>query len=240
MPRPSFRSQANNSGGAAVVTLTLPTHATNDIIILGIETANQALTSNTLTTLTNQGYSEAPSSAQVGIGTAGAAGGTRQFVYWTRASSASQSAVVIDSTGNHCVIAALVIQNAKTDGSPFNTSANQRQTTAGTSVSFPQITTTTPNTLVVMLMTNDTDGTTAQMGTITNANLSSITEHTDRNINTGAGGGVAFATAANTGQGNIGNSTFTKAGSSVYHLWIAALEGTPDPSFKPRSWVALV
>jgi hypothetical protein len=51
-------------------------------------------------------------------------------------------------------------------------------------------------------------------------------------VTTGTGGGVGCVTAANTGFGNIGNTTATIL-SSFHSTWTGALLPIPDPVAKP-------
>jgi len=118
----------------------------------------------------------------------------------------------------------VVIANANnTLTTPWEVSENTRQTTNTTSVSFNNITTTNANTLIVHVIGADTDTTTSQLGAPTNANLTSITEHTDVFTNTQDGGGVGIITGGKATAGAIGNTTLTLATTEIFTTWTAAI-----------------
>ena len=231
---PNVRAVATGSGSQTSGTPTMPTHQTNDIIIVVAMTANQSFPTMPA------GWDYAPNANTPGIGTAGAAGGVRLHVFWTRATSSSQTAPAFGDSGDVQYVRAMSVANVITVGNPWEAGANYQPTTNTTSLIFPAITTTTSNTLVVLAAAFDRDAaSTAVLGAATNANLTSITERMDNTVTTGTGGGVGCVTAANTGSGNIGNTTATIL-SSFHSTWTGALKPIPDAVIRPRTQVIFV
>ena len=225
---PDVRNVAAGSGSLNSSVPTMPTHQANDIIIVVAMTANQAFPSMPA------GWGYAPSGNTPGIGTAGAAGGVRLHILYTRATSAAQTAPDFGDSGDVQYVRAMSVANVITTGDPWDATANYQPTTNTTSLIFPAITTTTANTLVVLAVAMDKDqANTASIGTVTNANLASITERMDQTVTTGTGGGVGCLTAANTATGNIGNSTHTFGAATFYSSWTGALKPIPDPIARP-------
>lgn len=231
---PNVRAVGTGLGSQTSGTPTLPTHATNDILVVVAMTANQAFPSMP------SGWAHAPGSPTVGIGTAGAAGGLRLHVLWTRASSAAQTNPVFGDSGDVQYLRAMSVANVISVGDPWDASANYNATSNTTSLIFPAITTTTPNTMVILAAAFDRDAaSTAVLGAPTNANLTSVVERMDNIVTTGTGGGVGCITAANTATGNIGNTTATIT-SSFFNTWTGALKPIPDAVIRPRSYAILI
>lgn len=231
--RPSVRSQANNTGQAAF-SIVVPTHQANDVILVAIETANEAVPA---TSFTANGYTEiAPGAGgpALGQGTAAAANATKLTLYWRRAANSTMPDIYVADSGDHQVAGVLVIQDANTTiDPPWEVAANTRQTTNTTSVSFNSLTTTKANTLIVHVMNNDFDGAYPQMGVPTNATLTNLTEWTDVGTNAQDGGGIGILTGEFAGSGSTGNTTLTLATTEIFSTWTAAFFGDPDPTTYP-------
>lgn len=235
MPRPSVRSQANNNGIAAF-SLAIPTHQTNDLILVAIETANEPVAA---TDFTANGYTEIAGGAggtADGQGTGGAANATDLQIFWRRAANSTMPAIYVNASGtnDHQIAAILVIQNANiSDATPFDTSANTRVTANTTSLSFASITTTKANTLICHFLGNDADAAAAQVGTPTNATLTNLTEWTDVGISNQDGGNLAVLTGDFVGSGSTGNTTATLATTEIHNTWTVAVYGEPDAQLYP-------
>lgn len=239
MPRPSVTGQANNAAAAAF-SLTLPTHKLNDLILVGIETANEAVPA---TAFTANGYTEVTGAGgpPVGQGTAAGSNATRLTLYWRRAANNTMPPVYVADSGDHQAAFAAIITNANTTvDPPWEISANIRQTTNTTTLNFNSLTTTNANTLIVHVAGVDTDSTSAQVSGPTNASLSNLTEHTDIFTNAQDGGGIVFISGGKAVAGSTGNTTATLATTEIFNSWTAAILGTPDPTFKPRSYITLI
>lgn len=236
MPAPSVRAVGTFQQTAASHTVSLPTHDTNDIIVCVVTTANQAVAA--ANTFADNGFTLVPN-LPIGVGTAGAAGGISLDIYWTRATSAAQTAPITGDSGSYQSSVAFSIQNCVITGQPFETPANTRQTTAATTVSFNNITTSNANTMIAHIIGMDRDAiSTAEVGALTNANLTDLTEVQDEIGNTQAGGGSYVGTGRKVTAGAIGNTTATIV-SQVFVTWTAAFQGTADAVTYPRSQCVL-
>jgi hypothetical protein len=241
MPRPSFRSQVNVAAAAAT-TLTPPAgHQANDLMIVCIESANEA-SATWNTAFPSAGWTSIPpgdGGPAGGIGTAAAANATRLTLWWRRAANGTMPVISIADSGDHQTAALIIIQNANTTiNPPWEQAANTRQTTNTTTISFNSFTTTNANTLMLHVAGVDTDTTTAQGSAPTNANLSDLTEHVDIFTNTQDGGGVIVLTGGKATAGSTGNTTLTLATTEIFTTWSAAIIGEPDA--QPKPWARAV
>jgi hypothetical protein len=233
MPAPSVIGQANNAGQAAF-SLTLPAHQLNDLILVGVETANEAVPS---TAFTANGYTEVTVGAggpALGQGTAAGANATKLTIWWRRAANSTMPAVYVADSGDHQAGFAAIIRDANTTyDPPWELAANTRQTTNTTTVSFNSFTTTNANTLIVHVAGVDTDTTTPQGSSPTNANLADLTEHVDIFTNAQDGGGIILLSGRKITTGSTGNTTLTLATTEIFSTWSAVIVGEPDPTAKP-------
>lgn len=228
---PSVRNVATGTGSLNAITPNMPTHQANDILIAVCHTANQDFPNSPA------GWSLAPNVPAPGIGTAGAAGGVKLFVYWTRATSAAQTAPLFGDSGDYQYIRIMSVQDVITTGDPWDVGANNRQTANTTAVEYPTITTTVANTMIIWAGAWDRDeANTNIQGTLTNANTVNQTERMDNITTTGTGGGVTCVTAeANTAR-NIGTATTTVSPATFHQLWTGALKPIPDLLIRPFSF----
>jgi len=189
---PAYVAAGSVSSGAGAITPALPAGiATNDILLLFLETANQAISisnqnGGTWTQVTNSPQS---------YGTAGASNATRLTVFWSRYNG-TQGAPTTSDSGNHQLGRTIAIRGATTSGSPWDVTAGGTESTADTSGAIPGATTTVVNTLVVAAIATslpDANGT-ANFSAWTNANLTSVAERTDNTVTAGNGGGLGIAT----------------------------------------------
>ena len=180
------------ASGTGTITPALPSGiATNDILLLFVETANQA------SSISNQNggtWTQVTNSPQ-SVGTAGGSDGTRLTVFWSRYNGTQGAPTVADS-GDHQLGRMIAIRGATTSGNPWNITAGDTEATVDTSGAIAGATTTVANTLVVAAIATslpDASGT-ANFSAWTNADLSSLTERTDNTVTAGNGGGLGIAT----------------------------------------------
>lgn len=188
------------ASSAQGITPTMPTHATNDILVLWVSgngNTNYA---------TPAGWTEFTNSPQHN-----AASGTnaRLQMWWKRAASGAEAAPTIaDVAGDGNKMGAVfTIRGCKTSGNPFVTSAGA-VAAAGTAVSFPAVDTTgTANCLIINACAYVGPGVATRQGSaFANASLSNVTQHINKNATTTPGmllcvgrkaaGGAASATTA--------------------------------------------
>lgn len=206
---PTFQAAGAVVSGQNAVSPAWPAHAIDDIALLLVQTANQAVTLST-----PAGFVQVASSPQ-GTGTAGGTSATRLTVFWARATSTTMATPTVADSGNNQVAQIITFRGVFGTGNPWDVTAGNVLTPASTAFSIPGATTTVANTLVVAMVANATDTTTAQTSGWTNANLSGLTEIADANRSSGNGGGFGAAAGVKATAGAYGNTTGSLATSSV-------------------------
>lgn len=181
----------------------------NDLLLMFVESANQAVS-------IPAGWTPVPSSPQF-IGTSAAAGGVRLTAFYEWAAGADGTDTVADS-GDHTTAIKIAVRGVD-KANPFNASAGSSQA-ATTAMSWPGVTTTVDECLIVLGCAQDTDAaSTATSGTPSNANLANLTERHDQTVTAGAGGGLVILTGEKATAGATGNTTSTGS-TSVTHAYI--------------------
>ena len=220
--QPTFVAAGTVASGTGAITPALPAGLqTNDILLLFLETANQAIS------ISNQNggtWTQVTNSPQ-GTGTAGGSSATRLTVFWSRYNG-TQGAPTTSDSGNHQLGRMIAIRGATTSGDPWDVTAGGVESTSDTSGSIPGATTTVANTLVVAAIATslpDSNGT-ADFSAWTNANLSSLTERTDNTVTAGNGGGLGIATGGKATAGAYGSTAVTCASSATKGMMSIALK----------------
>jgi alpha-tubulin suppressor-like RCC1 family protein len=215
---PVFQAAGTAVSGTTSVSPTWPAHQSGDVALLIVESANQAISLST-----PAGFVEIAGSPQ-GTGTAGGTAATRLAVFWKRATTSSESSPTVADSGNHQRAQIVTVRGAAASGNPWDVTAGGVAASAGTSVSIPGATTTVANTLVVAIVANATDTSTAQTSGWINANLTILTERADSNTTSSNGGGFGVATGVKASAGAYGATTATLATSSAQGLLSIALK----------------
>ena len=215
MAAPSVVALGTFVSGAAAISPGIPAGmAAGDSMYLAVETANQAVTTPSGWTFEDN---------LIGQGTGGAAGAVALYVY-SRPWQSGDAAPTIADSGDHQTARIIGIRNSSVaaDGVRLNVGFVSQQTTATTAMVCPGVTTTVADCLIVHFTALDLDAnSTTAVGTLTNANLTSITERQDQTVNTGAGGGLYIATGIKATAGATGDSTATATSSKFEHYTIA-------------------
>lgn len=202
MAYPRYISKgAFQSGTGALTVPALTGTQAGDIIILFAESANQTINTPT-------GYSVL--ATQTGTGTAGAAGGVRIATFYRILEDAADTATTVADSGDHTTAIKMLFRDTALANGNIFVAATSVQTPAATAMTFPAVTSATDESLIVLSVALDTDAaSTATVGAVTNANLTSITERHDQTVIAGAGGGLAIITAQDAVAGSTGTSTAT-------------------------------
>jgi len=196
---PNFQDaedMSDNNGSPSVMTVTLPTHATGDILAVMVNLAdlNDVVTAPVgWTALANTPFS----------GTTG-----KYFVFWKRAGAVTEPSPAITRTlvmpnGGNMVTAAVSFRGAKSSGDPWSVVGTP---STGTAYRGPitGLTTTTSNSLVVGFVMNNDDKRTDMFI----SSLATWTEQYDQeNDNNSPDYGMHVWTALKSTVGNIGNTT---------------------------------
>lgn len=189
--------------------------AAGDLMLLFVETANQAVTQPS-------GWTEVTSSP-IGTGTAAAIGAVRLTVYYRFWQSGDSAPSVAVTSGNH-VTAIIAGYSGVSASTPFDGVTPVTSTAAAsTTATMPGITTGSANAWVVHGIALDVDGNSTDRitGTPTNANLTGLTERHDQTVTTGVGGGVAIIDGVKASAGASGNTTATQASSANAYLTLS-------------------
>ena len=219
---PTFVAAGAVTSNTTAITPALPASiATGDILLLFLETANEAITIPT----PNGGTWTAVTNSPQGTGTAASTSATRLTVFWSRYNG-TQGAPTTSDSGEHQAGRIIAIRGAANIGNPWDVIAGGVEATADTSGSIPGATTTATNTLVVIaIATSLPDSTsTTRFSAWTNANLTSITERTDNSVTAGNGGGLGVATGIKATAGAYGNTAVTLATSAYKGMMSIAIK----------------
>ncbi len=211
---------AVQSTNGASISVPWPAHQANDIGLMLVQTANQAIT-------VPAGWAHVLNSPQ-GSGTAGNAGSVGLNVLWKRAASNAEANVTVNNPGDHVTGMIITFRGVIESGDPWNVGAGGIEATVDTSVSIPGATTTVPDTLVVAIVGHAIDTTsTTRVGAWANASLAApaIAEiaGSDQTRNPGRGGGFAAASGGKAAAGLYNATTATLANSSRKGLISLAL-----------------
>jgi len=219
---PTYVAAGAVAYGTGAITPALPAGLqTNDILLLFLETANQAIS---ISSQNGGTWTEVTGSPQ-GTGTAGGTSATRLTVFWSRYNG-TQGAPTTSDSGDHQLGRMIAIRGATTSGNPWDVTAGGVESTSDTSGSIPGATTTVANTLVVAAIATslpDSNGT-ANFSAWTNADLASLTERTDNTVTAGNGGGLGIATGGKATAGAYGATAVTCASSATKGMMSIALK----------------
>jgi len=225
---PTFVAAGAVAYGTGAITPALPAGlASNDILLLFLETANEAIS------IANQNggtWTEVANSPQ-GTGTAGASDATRLTVFWSRYNG-TQGAPTTSDSGNHQIGRIIAIRGVATSGDPWDVTAGGVEATADTSGAIPGATTTVDNALVVAAIATalpDSNGT-SNFSAWANGDLTNVTEQTDDTRNSGNGGGLATATGEKDTAGAYGDTTVTVGTASAKAMMSIALKPSASPA----------
>ena len=204
---PAFVAPGAVAYGTGTITPALPSGIqSNDILLLFVETANQAASISNQ----NGGSWVAVTNSPQGTGTAGGTSATRLTAFWSRYNG-TQGAPTVSDSGNHQIGRIVAIRGVATTGDPWNVTAGGVESTSDTSGAIPGATTTAANTLVVAAIATalpDASGT-ANFSAWANSDLTNVTERTDNTGNAGNGGGLAVATGEKATAGAYGSTAVT-------------------------------
>src|SRR5437870_8336027 len=210
---PTFQAAGTvQSGTTGTLSVPWPAHAIGDIGLLIIETAQQAVSLGTNAT----DWNPVTNSPQ-GTGTANSALSPRLTVFWSRATSTSMGNVGLTGTGmDHQIAQIITFRGVTTSGNPWDVTAGDVTPSTTTAVSIPGATTGVPATLVVAIVSNGSDISSAQIpGSFTNSDLSSVTKWQDNQTTASGGGGFTVATGSKDLAGAYGPTSATLGFSSL-------------------------
>ena len=216
---PYYVNEGAFTAGTGALSVPVPAGYTdNDVFIMLVSTANQAIT-------TPGGWTEVANSPQY-TGDAGSAGGIRLGVFWKYVSG-SQSAVSVADSGSYTA-AQIFCYRRCNQTNPIHVSAGSVQASASTSWTAPEVITTNPNCLILICVGQDRDAnSTDSITSWVNVNLANLVEVGDEVVNSGAGGGIGLAQGGKASPGATGTTAITSAASTTAAFLTIALDPTP-------------
>lgn len=214
------------ASGTAAITPALPTGIlTDDVLLLFLETANQAIT---IPTPNGGTWTEVTGSPQ-GTGTAAGTSATRLTCFWSRYNG-TQGAPTTSDSGDHQVGVIVAYRGCVTSGNPWDVTSSGVEATSDTSWSITGATTTVANCRVVIAGARMNDAAGAHFSAWTNADLSDIQERFDDGTTQGNGGGIGIADGLKATAGAYGATTVTNATTTVKAFLTIALKANQPSS----------
>ena len=221
---PAYRASGTFTAGTAAITPPYPVSMlANDVCLLAVESENQAIA---LTTA--NGFVQVPTWSPQSAGTAAVNPASRLALFWKRTVGGDAAPVVTDS-GNHTTGQIHCFSGVITSDPPWDTGAGGNDGGANdTTGTIPGATTTSPETLVVLITSTSFNGTSAaNCSAWTNAGLASLTERTDNTNTANLGGGHCLATGVKATAGAYATTTVTLAATSYKGAISLALKPVP-------------
>jgi hypothetical protein len=165
--------------------------------------------------------------------------GTICSVAWKRATGSEAGNLSHDDGGgaiDHWIARMFCFRGAVTSGDPFNASSTSNSA-ASSSVTFPTVTTTADDCLILNCLTWADDDAGPLAGTPTNASLANVTKRADGGAVNGNGGGIVLITGEKPTAGAVSSTTLTLSTSSGQGRVTLALRGlAPSPRFYAEMW----
>lgn len=227
MALPAFKSNLHKTSGTGNATLAWLATAVdaNDMILIFCESfGGEQVTTPT-------GYQLACEPVAAG------GGNTILTVFWRRATGDETGATVIDP-GDHIVAVAHAYTGVHTEGDPFHHVVTEFDGASTTSVSIDGGTTSINDCLIVGVCATGSDITsTTEFGSLTNADLSSLTERSDDWVVAGNGGGLATFDGGKATAGSYGATTATLGNANPKATAHFALKPT-DAASPSEPWVS--
>lgn len=221
---PTYVGAGTGAGGTGNVVPTLPTGwQQNDIFLLFVESNSPVNAPSGWTAVSGfpiSGGSTAPTSLSV---------------FWRRATS-SESNPTVTGGSDHKWAIILAFRGCIQTGDPWDVTAtgtNQIDNTV-TALSANEVTTTVPNTLIVVAGAHSRDNARAHASDWTNPNLAnpSITEAVDSGTTAGSGGGIFVAYGGKATAGATGATNLTYASNTVQTKLLGTIALKPQVNYQ--------
>lgn len=212
-------AQQNSTG--ATVSVAWPTHLTNDIGLVVIETSG-----NSATLTPPAGWAAIPGTPVTDVATIA---GSKLHVWWKRAASAAEAAVATGAATDHIVARLCTFRGCVTTGNPWNVTTTGTKTTASTTATVPSLTTTLDDTLITMIVGRPDDSSSVtHFGVPVNAGLTGLAEATEAGTINGNGGGFVVSYGIESTPGSTGTSTLSKTASTTDTYVVLALKAPTE------------
>lgn len=213
---PSFVGGGGLASGTAGISPAIPVGVVaDDFLVLVVESANEPVAAPS-------GWSEMSSSPQ-GTGTAAGTTSTALQVF-TKWATGSDSAPSVNDAGDHTSAQVFAFGGCLTGGSPIDVQTGNVEAAGSTAVTYPSVTSTVADDLVVYLVSWATDIASDRHSGFTGGNATRIGERFDGGSALGNGGGFALLTGHKNTAGATGTPTATLATSTVQGRIVFALK----------------
>lgn len=229
MAVPVFQSAGTPAGSATTLSVTWPSHATDDIGLLVVESCE----GEAATLSTPAGFATVTDSPQA-TSSGGGINGTRVSVWWCRATSGAMTSPVLADAGNHVVAAIVVIRGCIASGNPWNATGGGVKSAASTSASATGLTTTLDECLIVNCISRENDSAAAAFSGEANTSLVGLSERVDAGAIDGNGGGICVYTGTKILAGAVAVTTATVTSSQNAYLTIALKPPAVTPQLPSR------
>lgn len=151
---------------------------------------------------------------------------TRLTARWHRATGPESGTVSVPAVTNHHSAVILGIRGVVTGGNPWNVTASGLGNDTLTTVTFPVVTTTAVDCLVLNAVATGTDvASTAHISAWTNAGLANIAEQVDNWVASGTGGGIGACSGEKATAGAVAATTATLVTGNFKALLTIAFPG---------------
>ena len=237
MPASTWRANSTYASGVSFSTITLPAgYAVNDILLLAVlgedvTPVGSGIISAGITNLTNNGWARVANTNTHLVGTS--TQNVFMDIWWSRAATASQTAVDIGDSGGHTLAVCSAFSNVfllNTSADPWVDAINISSTTATAQVNSRNIISTTSNTLAVCLIAGPRDSAAAQINSspvlFNTTDEVELTERCDWGTASGTGSTLGILTYRKPGVGPMANVRANTATAQTYIVWMGALKGT--------------
>lgn len=227
---PTFVGISTGAGAAAATSISFSSsgRAAGDMLLVGVETANQAIAAPT-------GFTQTPGAGNpLGQGTPAAFTGVSGTVF-DKQSDGTETTVAIPDSGNHQYAAGLVVRpsgGATAVEVAVLASGSAPQGTPRVGRTFGAITTTDDDCLIVTFVFSDLDLASASWDTspAPTGGGANLTKRFDNGTAAGAGGGVAIFTSEKESAGAVPDITADNVGVAG-HIWITlAIRNVAPPA----------
>jgi hypothetical protein len=201
------------AANAATITPAFPASMAVDDVIIGI---GESVGGANFPTIATNGFAHVASDATP-VSPVVQGVNTQLSVVWRRYDGVVTAHAWGDS-GDHNLGRYLAVRGCPTTGNPWHVAAVATSATSNTAASWPGVTTTVDDCLVLEICATSADIGTAQISTITNAAYTSIAEQIDNATTLGNGGVIICYSATKATAGATGQSTatLTTAGTKAY------------------------
>ncbi len=221
MAAPTWQTPGSSFGTTSTsFSPTMPTHTSGDWLYICTESGGAATPALT----TANGWAL--------LDTVAAGTSTRNTIFYIKATSASMSAPVMDTNGaDHMGGRIMVIRGADAT-TPIDVYATNSKTSASTTATFPSVTTSGADRLIICIGTRDNDSaSTAAWSSPTNANLTGLGEESESGTLQGNGGGMCWISGVKSTAGATGTTTASVVSSENANFTIAFQDtaGGPPP-----------